>query len=68
MSSSQQSDPTPEQIAVMCKQIRARRTCDLPGVWVGEDIPKRVVSFMDRGLCRRQRERAAEIDIDPSNQ
>lgn len=61
-------DPTPEQIAAMCRQIRAVRTIDVPGFWVGEDIPKRVASFMDRGLCSRQRERAAEIAADPSNQ
>jgi hypothetical protein len=61
-------DPTPEQIAAICRQIRAARTIDVPGVWIGEDIPKRVVSFMDRGLCSRQRDKAAEIAADPSNQ
>jgi len=36
--------------------------------WYVEVQPRRVIRFMDRGLCSRQRDKAAEIAADPSNQ
>jgi len=36
--------------------------------WVIENQPRRVIKFVERGLCDRQRLKVAEMLMDPSNQ
>jgi len=36
--------------------------------WLIDIQPRRVIKFLDRGLCDRQRLKVAEMMMDPSNQ
>jgi len=36
--------------------------------WLIDIQPRRVIKFLDRGLCDRQRLKVAEMLMDPSNQ
>jgi len=36
--------------------------------WLIDIQPRRVIRFLDRGLCDRQRLKVAEMLMDPSNQ
>jgi hypothetical protein len=79
MKSVQQRDPTPEQIAEMCKAIQRKKRRhsrwyqDEDGnrrLWdhtVGDDVPARMFRINDRGLSPAQRIKRGEMDTDPSN-
>ena len=62
--------PSPERIERMTAIFRERHLQEREQQenWLIDIQPRRVIKFLDRGLCDRQRLKVAEMLMDPSNQ
>jgi len=62
--------PSRERIERLTAIFRERhlREREQQETWYVELQPRRVIKFLDRGLCDRQRLKVAEMLMDPSNQ
>jgi len=62
--------PSRERIERMTAIFRERHLLEREQQenWLIDIQPRRVIKFLDRGLCDRQRLKVAEMLMDPSNQ